>query len=161
MSPFDFSENGKAQGYSVDLIRSLAKKIGIKLKFINGYTWDELVHEFEQGNIDLMHVFPKTKEREKKYGFSKPYMDWNLSFIIRDNDTRIKTPQDFDNKKIAAGKGWASTKVLKEKYPKAIVVEYDSNVDMLKALSVGNVDAVIDNISSANYAMMSEKAYKP
>ncbi len=154
--PFDFSKNGKAKGYSVDLIRNLAKKIGIKIKFINGYTWNELVKQFENGKIDMMHVFPKTADREKKFNFSKPYMDWKLSYIVRDNEKNINSPKDFSGKKIAAGKGWASTKVLKRKYPKAIVVEYDSNVDMLKALAFGKVDVVIDNISSATYTMTQE-----
>ena len=34
-----------------------------KNPIVNGYTWSELLTEFENKNIDLMHVMSKTKER--------------------------------------------------------------------------------------------------
>jgi len=150
-APFDFVKNGVPKGYSVDLVRLLAQKAGIKIKFVNGYSWYELMEQFDKRNIDLMHAMSKSEERVKKYHFSQPYMPWRLSYILRDNEQSINSPADFKGKKIAIGKGWSSTKVLKKRYPEAIFIDYETSLQMLQALSSGKVDIDIDNMLVANY----------
>jgi len=93
-APFDYAENGKAKGYSVDLIKILAKNIGIKVNFIQG-SWTELLMAFDEKSIDLMHVMTKDKEREKKYSFSTAYMQWRISYFIRDDDKSINSVNDL------------------------------------------------------------------
>ncbi len=152
-APFDFSVEGKAQGYSVDVVKLLAKKIGIEVKFVNGHTWSELLIEFDKNNIDLMHVMSKTKERIAKYSFSKKYMPWKLSYFIKKNEKNINSAKDFDGKKVAAGKGWSTTQEFKRLYPKAIVIEYKNTVEMIEALSTSKVDICIDNNLAVSYIM--------
>ena len=154
--PFDFSKNGEARGYSVDIVRLLAQKIGIEVEFVNGYTWTELTKLFDDGNLDMMQVFGKTADRVAKFHFSNTYIHWNLSYIIREDDNTIHSTKDFDGKRVALGKGWNSTKVFKKRYPKAIVIEYKSAKDMFWAVSLKKADIAIDNISSATYIMMHE-----
>jgi len=155
-SPFDFSLNGEAQGYSVDIVKNLAKKIGVKIDFINGYKWHELLELFEANKIDMMHVVSKTKSREKMWNLSKPYMKQELSYFIRIDEKNIHSLNDFSGKTIAAGKGWISTEILKKKFPKAIVVEYENTKDIMWAVSLKQADIGIDNTASATYVMMNE-----
>ena len=155
-APFDFTQNSEARGYSIDIIKKLVKKIGIKVEFINGYSWDELLNLFENGQIDLMHVITKTQQREDKYSYSFPYINWRATYFVRKNENSIKSLKDFDGRKVAAIKGWHTTKILKQKYPKAIVIEYANVNKMLIALSLNEVDAIVGMISTINYAMMQE-----
>jgi len=154
--PFDFAENGKAKGYSVDIIKNLAKKIGVEIEFINGYTWSELLKLFDDGKIDMLHVVTKSESRVKKYNYSKAYIKWHGAYFITVDEKNIKSVKDFDNKKIGLIKGWDTTKIFKEKYPKALVVEYKNISDLLMALSLKEVDVIISMISTARYAMMQE-----
>ena len=151
--PFDFSVDGKAQGFSVELIDLLAKKIGIKVEFINGYSWIELLEEFDKHNIDMMQSMTKDAQREAKYIFSKPYMPWKISYFVRSDNIGHITSKDFKGKKIAAGKGWSTTKTLKVMYPDAKIIEYKNSMAMLEALSTSKVDVAIDNIHVFNYLM--------
>ena len=151
--PFDFSIDGKAEGYSIDVIKLLAKNIGIKIKFINGYSWSELIQEFDKGNIDLMHSMSISVKREKKYSFSKPYMPWRLAYFTRDEISTDSLAKDFAGKKIAAGKGWSSTILLKSMYPKAIIIEYKNTLEMIDALATSKVDLAIDNIHAVEYIL--------
>jgi len=155
-SPFDFSRNGEAQGYSVDIIKNLAKKIGLKVEFINGYKWHELLELFEKNEIDMMHVIAKTESREKKWNFSKAYMKQKLSYFIRVDEKEILSVDDFSGKIIAAGKGWVSTAQLKKKFPKAVVVEYSSTKEIIRAVSLKQADIGVDNATSATYVIMNE-----
>jgi len=154
--PFDFSENGKAKGYSIDVVRSLAKKIGIRLEFVNGYGWEELLKRFENGKIDMMPVLTKTSDRAKKFNYSEPYMKWQGSYFIRDDEQRIKSTKDFVGKKIAAVEGWSATEVLKQKYPEATIVKYKNIAEVLMALSLKKADIAVGTISSVTYTMMQE-----
>ncbi len=153
-APFDYTENGVAKGYSVDLIKILAKNIGIKVNFINGYTWTKLLEEFDNRNIDMMHVMTKDKERERKYSLSSPYMQWRISYFIRDNDKSINTSNDlWSGKKIASGKGWSTTTLLRKLYPKANIIDYKNTKEMLEAVSTSEVDACINNDLAVTYEM--------
>jgi len=151
--PFDFSVGGEAQGFSVDMVRLLAQKIGIKVEFVNGYSWTELLEEFDKGNIDLMHAMTRDAKREAKYIFSKPYMPWKISYFVRSDDLGLLTTKEFSGKKIAAGKGWSTTELLKVMYPEAKIVEYKNSLAMLDALSTSEVDVAIDNVHVFNYLM--------
>jgi len=154
--PFDFSKNGKAKGYSVDIIKNLAKKIGVEIEFVNGYTWSELLKLFDDGKIDMLHVVRKNTSRVNEYNYSEPYITWHGAYFIREDEQNIKSVKDFDHKKIGLVKGWETTKIFKEKFPKAFVVEYKNVSDLLTALSLKEVDAIISMISTARYTMMRE-----
>jgi PAS domain S-box-containing protein len=155
-APFDFSVDGKAEGYSVDILKNLAKKIGIELEFVHGKTWSELLKLFDSGKIDLMHTVSKTDERVKKWNYSKPYIKQTLSYFIRKDETDINSPQDFAGKTIAAGRGRVSTEIIKKRFPKATIVEYDLTKDIMWAVSLKEADIGIDNSASATYNIMGE-----
>ncbi|NOR57811.1 MAG: transporter substrate-binding domain-containing protein, partial [Sulfurimonas sp.] len=154
--PFDFSENGQAKGYSIDIVRSLAKKIGIKIEFVNGHSWNELLKLFENGKIDMMPVLTKTSYRAKKFNYSEPYMKWQGSYFIRNNELRIESTKDFAGKKIAAVKDWSATEVVRQKYPESTIVEYENVAEVLMSLSLKKVDIAVGTISSVTYTMMQE-----
>lgn len=153
-APFDFSINGQAEGYSVDIVKLIAKKIGLRVEFVNGYSWSELLEEFDKRHIDLMHVITSSKEREEKYLFSDSYMPWQLSYLIRTDEKRIHSTVDFEGKRIAVAKGWSTTQLLKKMFPKATIISYKNSLEILKALSKSEVDIGIDNIIAAKYGMV-------
>lgn len=152
-APFDFYKNGNPSGYSIDIIRKLFKTLGLKAEFVQGSTWSELLERFERKEIDLMHVMSKTEMRAKKFIYSNPYMDQTYSFMIQTKDTTIKSEIDLDGKRIAAGKDWHIVDILKKNYPNAQIIEYPNSATMVEALSLGNVDALIDNALTAHYIM--------
>jgi polar amino acid transport system substrate-binding protein len=152
-APFDFYKNGNPSGYSIDIIRKLFKTLGLKAEFVQGSTWSELLERFERKEIDLMHVMSKTEMRAKKFIYSNPYMDQTYSFMIQTKNTTIKSEIDLDGKRIAAGKDWHIVDILKKNYPNAQIIEYPNSATMVEALSLGNVDALIDNALTAHYIM--------
>ena len=150
--PFDFLVDGEAQGFSVDMVRLIAKKIDIKVQFIHG-NWAELLEAFDKEQIDMMHCMTKDKHRAAKYIFSTSYMPWRISYFVRSDDFGKITPKNFAGKRIAAGKGWATTALLKKTYPDTKIIEYKNSLSMLDALSTSEVDIAIDNIHVFNYLM--------
>ena len=60
--PIDYTLLGKPQGYSVDVMRMIAKMIGLEITFAQGLTWTDLVAQFKAGEIDLLHAVRLSEE---------------------------------------------------------------------------------------------------
>ncbi|HHD80212.1 MAG TPA: transporter substrate-binding domain-containing protein, partial [Campylobacterales bacterium] len=71
--PYNFNENGKPKGFSIDYLNLLAKKLGIQVKYISGYTWAEFMDMARNNKIDVMLNIMRTPEREKFLHFTQPY----------------------------------------------------------------------------------------
>lgn len=69
--PFNYSENGQIMGYSNDLIRLLAKKIGLKIEFVQAQNWNSFIKMLKNKQIDVISNLVSTPNREKYAVFTK------------------------------------------------------------------------------------------
>jgi PAS domain S-box-containing protein len=156
--PLDFVDNGKALGYSIDLMELIANELGLKLNYISGLSWSELLEEFNKGTIDVMPAISKTNERTEFIKFSKPYI--NLPYVKVFN---TKTPQNVDlnieNSKIAVIKGSNIEKATLSKYPNIQVIHIKTILNGLEKVSTGEADVFIENLAVVNYYL--GKSYIP
>ena len=143
--PFDFVQNGHANGFSIELLRSLAKTLGLKIQFVNGYTWDEILEEFRHGRIDLVHSLLHSPEREQLGIFSKTYYSIDNYLITQEKIGTIQTVEDLKFLRFALGKGWQSTELLLREFPGLSYTLYDDLPAMMRAVNAGEADVLIDN----------------
>jgi PAS domain S-box-containing protein len=144
--PFDFVLNGEPQGYSIELLNLLAKKIGIKIEYINGYTWDELILMYKERKIDLLHSLNQIESRKKIGLFSDPYIRYKTHFITRSETPKIKSLKELEGKTVAVGKGWITDDFLTQYYPKIKLLRIEGGVDkILSAVSKKQAYAAIQN----------------
>ena len=83
--PFDFVEDNKPAGYSIDLITLITKKTGLKVDFINGYTWSELIEQFREGTIDVLPAVYKDDERSEYMAFTSNYFSQPTVLLTNSN----------------------------------------------------------------------------
>ena len=153
--PYDFVKNGISTGYSSDYVKLLAKKAGFKVEFVQD-SWDNLVGSFKDRKIDVMQVFSKTKEREKFTLYTdKPYVVETYG-IVSVKDRAYSSLIELDEKKVAMGKGWYATNIIKKLYPKINIIEYDGSLQCFKAVLNRQVDAAIDGIGTSLYYILEE-----
>ncbi|MCP3925567.1 MAG: transporter substrate-binding domain-containing protein [Desulfobacterales bacterium] len=148
--PFDFVENNKSKGISIDYLKLLLQKIGVKVQFVKG-RWPELQKKFRQKEIDVLHPAAIT---DKLKSFSKqlsPHIQASNVMIVRDTNSTTRNLDDLNGRVIAAIKSWASYKIIRKKYPKIRFFWAKSPLDALKAVSQGKADAYIDNLYVAEY----------
>ncbi len=151
--PFDFAVGGMPQGYSIDLLNLLAGKIGIRVEYVNGYTWAELQEQFKLGKLDLLHSLIQSPERGKLGLFSKPYHRMEYHFITRAENPEITSIEQLYGKTVVVGKGWNLQEYLQRNYPQIKTVEVSGNLEKLDAVTRGIADACISAFDSANYAI--------
>ena len=157
--PFDFAENGKPMGYSVEFIELVAQKVGLEIEFINGYTWVELVTKLKVGELDALPAIYKTEERESFLSFTSEYYSQPSVMVVNSNNNTLNTLQDLSGKRLAAIKGFAITDVMAKKHPEIELYLVDALLDGIMAVSTGQADAFIDSIGNISY--LTEKNFIP
>lgn len=157
--PFDFTEDGKSMGFSIDLVDLVAKKIGFTPKYVNGFTWVELIEKFKAGEIDVMPAIFVTEERKIHFAFTSGYFSQPSVIVVRADNDGIKSLGDLSGKRLAAIRGFAITDIMAEKHPDIELYLIDSLLDGLLAVSTGKVDAFIESIGNVSY--LTEKNYIP
>ncbi len=149
--PFDFAIEGQPQGYTIDLLGLLAEKIGIRIEYINGYTWAELVQLFRERKIDLLHSLVKTPERSKFMLFSDRFFRDRQMYITRKENHDITDVTQLYGKTISQGKGWSTTELFQANYPQIPLLIVNNLEEMLSAVAYGKVDATVADEAAATY----------
>ncbi len=149
--PFDFVLSGKPEGFGIDMMNLLSLRSGIRFRYINGYTWDELVHMFYEGQIDLLHSLSITPERAEKAFFSDPYYHSKNVLILRKNVPTTNDLKELEGKIIAQPKGWSSIQFFKKYYPAIHIVEVASSRQALEYVDQGKVFASVEQEGIAAY----------
>ncbi|WP_019668821.1 SpoIIE family protein phosphatase [Eudoraea adriatica] len=148
--PMDFYSEGQAMGYSIDLMNLIAKEIGIKINYVSGLSWSELLEALKSGEITVLPAISKTDERETYIRFSEPYIKLPYVKVIHsssDNDTI----SSLEGKNIAVFKGTNIENALASNVPNANLVYINSIEEALQNVSTGEVDVLIEDLAVINY----------
>lgn len=154
--PFDFSVNKKPQGYSIDMLKLISKKSGLNFKFINGYSWDELFKMYQNRELDIIHPLEKIFTKDSNSLVSNPLFAYNAKYATRKEAKQIKSIKDLYGKKVAVGKGFGLSIILKEKFPQVQIHLVDSVKEGLLALKNKKVYAMIDSEHVMRYILKKE-----
>ncbi len=152
-APFDFAEQGKAKGYSIDLLRLIGEKTGLRFEFVNGLSWAELMAKFEQGEIDILPAIMDVPERREFTRFTSPYLSNPTVLVVRVDDERIERIEDIRDGKIAIVRGYYYENRVRTGYPTIEVVPVAGFRDGLEAVLDGKVDAFVGSRSVVIYTI--------
>jgi len=155
--PYNFNKNGEAKGFSIDYLNLLAKKLGIKVKYISGYTWSEFMDMTRHNQIDVMLNIMRTPEREKFLHFTQPYAGTKKAIFT--NESKVQTLRDLDGKTISVIKGYFMQHFLKAYYPN-IHLKLEKNArDCIISVKNGSSDATAGSSGIMRYLMKQNKLY--
>lgn len=85
--PFNYTENGKVKGFSVDFLEYIEANSKYDFEFII-LPWSRSLHLVTQGEVDVILALFKTPEREKVFHFIEPSYgnEANQLFSLIDNN---------------------------------------------------------------------------
>jgi len=149
--PFDFMKNGVASGFSIDYVNLIAAKTGLKVIFINGYSWNTLVDMGRAKQIDLFPAIWKTEKREQFLSFLKPYIDTPYILVTHENEKRIQRIEDLEGYDLAGIKSFASTEIVKQFYPEIFLIEVVSATEGLRLVSYQKAKAYLGSYGETDY----------
>jgi len=144
-APFDYNEFGKAKGMSIEYIQLLLQKLDLKYRFVNGYTWSQLLKRFEEQKIDIIPAFYKSKERESFTLFTTPYHQGELALYVLKKNYRQPSSVDLKNKKIGIEESDASMSIVQKYFSNSKIIESVNSSTLFQNLLEKRVDAIVCN----------------
>ena len=143
--PFDYTQSGQPRGYAIDIIRMISAMTGLQVEFINGYSWQELVEQFQQGEIDLLHPVVLT-DLNSSWGLAgEPIATLPYALVTRSGHAPLKDLADLSGQPVAVAQGWSIIPVLQKKFPELNLVEVANTRTALAQVLSGEVGAALDN----------------
>lgn len=141
--PFNFvDEHGKANGFSVELMRAALAVMGRDVTFRTG-PWADVRTWLERAEIDALPLVGRTPEREALFDFTVPYMSLHGAIVVRDNETGIRDLADLRGRNVAVMTGDNAEEFLRRE-DRGIEIHTRPTFDIaLQELSNGRYDAVV------------------
>ncbi|KMK51421.1 amino acid ABC transporter substrate-binding protein [[Actinobacillus] muris] len=102
-APFTYHDaSGKLTGYDVEVTRAVAEKLGVTVEF-KETQWDAMLAGLKGERFDLVanQVALTTPERQATFDKSEPYSWSGATLVARQDESRIKQPEDVKGLKAA------------------------------------------------------------
>uniref|UniRef100_I2PZ97 Periplasmic component of amino acid ABC-type transporter/signal transduction system n=1 Tax=Desulfovibrio sp. U5L TaxID=596152 RepID=I2PZ97_9BACT len=150
--PFEYvDEQGNPVGFDVDIARTLAERLGVKLE-IKDMEWTGLIPALTAGKIDLViSGITGTLERGKSITFTSPYFTTGLCALLsaqKAGDVTDAAALDAPGRIIAVKTGTTADLVATKRFPKATINRYSDETACVQEVVAGRVDAFFyDQIS--------------
>lgn len=145
-------------GFEVEMLRSLAKKLGVRAEFAQGQ-WDRLLQNLESRHVDLVvNGYEWTETRARGYLHTRPYYVYRLQLMSPRGGgisswESLKTPRT-DGRKWKVGVLVASSAdvyAVEHGEPFVEVVRFDGATDAMTAASHGQIDATLQDLPAATF----------
>ncbi|MEC4726137.1 transporter substrate-binding domain-containing protein [Shewanella sp. D64] len=149
--PIDFAISGQPLGYGIDIMDLISQMTGLKLTYVNGFTWQELIGAYKSGKIELLQSIIKTEDNKQLGIFSEPFLTLAYSLATLSNVVTIGHVSDLNGHKVAVSAGWSIIPSVKRYYPEVELVEYASSYESLLAVKRGEVFAALDTRVNLHY----------
>jgi polar amino acid transport system substrate-binding protein len=158
IEPFSFQADGKLTGLDIELSRLIGERLGKKIEIVD-MNFEGLIPALQAGKIDFaLSNFNVTEERKKLVNFSLPYVENDISALVRRYSTtdagakpeaggkegsKLTSVADLRDKRIGVLVGSAHDTYAAKNFPAATILQYQSPADVALAVKTGKVDAAL------------------
>jgi len=150
-----YGTDGALLGFDIDLAKALADKLGLKVDFIDT-AWDSILAGLDAARYDIAVNITILPERQKKYNFTKPYINSFMTIVTRtDSLIKINMAEDIAGYRVSF-QGNTTAQYFSERLNnqgvKFLSFSYDKIINCFDDLKLGRVDlTVVDNIVAYYY----------
>lgn len=134
--------DGTAGGFSVELLQAAVNAAGRTISFKIG-PWHKLKEDLAEGKLDVLPLVSYSKERDKVYDFTPPYLKMNGTVFVRKGDTTIENLADLMDKEVLVMKGDTAHEYTVREHLTDNIFLTDSFEEAFQLLSQGRHDAIV------------------
>jgi two-component system sensor histidine kinase EvgS len=141
--PFSIvDEAGRADGFSVELLRAALAAMGRDVTFRTG-PWGEVKGWLEKGDVQVLPLVGRTPEREELFDFTVPYMSLHGAIVVRSGTEGIQSLADLRGRRVAVMRGDNAEEFLRREERGILIHTTPTFEQALHELSQGLHDAVV------------------
>ncbi|MCP4571709.1 MAG: transporter substrate-binding domain-containing protein [bacterium] len=140
--PFHFVENGRAQGFDVDLMTAVAEAMGLDAE-VQLTDWRDARDGLADGSVDVHVGMTFSQERAGEFLFSTPILSQHYRIFVREGTDRVSSDPYLPGLRIAVQKNSVMEDyVATHGYAESTVFTHSAR-DALILLATDKVDCVI------------------
>ncbi|RMF91983.1 MAG: polar amino acid ABC transporter substrate-binding protein, partial [Nitrospinota bacterium] len=156
--------SGEVQGFSVDVGKEIAKRLGRPGAEIIDVNWSAIFAGLFAKRYEFI-IAPTniTPERAERMLFTEGYMQTGLGFLTRKAvAAQYKGPEDLKGKTVTVNNGsvsdtWATENAARYGFK---IQRYDKNADAIQAVVTGRADVNIADLPASQYAATQQPLLK-
>ena len=148
--------SGTYEGLSLDYIRLMERKLDHRFELVPLPTWNDVIEAAKERRIDIIFAAQKTPERLTYLNFTEPYIDLPNIILARKDRMGAEDLQRMKEWSIAISKGSAVHEYLQRDFPHLDLRPVPDELKGLQQVSLGEVDAMVLEISRASYYIEKE-----
>jgi len=154
--PFNFlKDDQKYDGFDVDISNEIAKRLGVKAKFI-ATKWEGLIGGLKADKFDIIiGQMSITDERKKSVDFTDPYVVTGSVLITRKDQNDISKLEQIKGKNVGVGGGTTFEQVARS-VKGANVHLYKTVNEYIQDLINGRLDVIINDQLLMSYNIQKE-----
>jgi L-cystine transport system substrate-binding protein len=143
---FHDSKTDKLTGYEVEVVNEMAKRLGLKVKYVE-MGFDGMLTSINSGQVDLAaNDIEINKDREDKFAFSTPVKYSFGTAIVRKSDlSGIKKLEDIKGKKSAGAATSVYMDLSRKLGAKEVVYDNATNEQYLRDVATGRTDVILND----------------
>ena len=142
----------KYKGFDIDVMRELAKDLGVKVKFVPA-EWKTIVAGITADRYDISTSVTKTPKRAEVAGFTTTYYKYGtVPLVLKKNLKKFATWNSLNNKDvtIATTLGTSQEEKAKEFFPKSRLKSVEAPARDFQEVLAGRADGNITSSTEAN-----------
>ncbi|MEU3827939.1 glutamate ABC transporter substrate-binding protein [Streptomyces sp. NPDC029080] len=136
---------GTYSGFDIEIAKMMSASLGLAPDTVRFRTIASANREtaLQNGQIDYyVGTYTINAGRRKLVGFAGPYYMAGQALLVRKDENDIHGPQDLAGKRVCSAAGSTPYQRIKDDYPKAVLVAYDTYSVCVDNLLTYQVDAV-------------------
>ncbi len=146
--PFEAIVGGNHVGLSSDYVKLFENSSGMKFELVKTESWEQTLYFLKQNRCDIVSFINKTPDRAKFLLFTIPYFRDANVIITRDNIRRVMNLDSLSGKNLGIVKSYMQHEFIQKNYPEINIVPLENELNGLKRVSSGELDASISSLLS-------------
>src|SRR6266481_134265 len=146
-------------GFEYELAEAIAAKLGVKARLVQNQ-WDQLIPALERGNFDIiLNGLELTSDNQQRIAMSLPYFVYAQQIVTREASPGLTHLEDLKGKRVGVLSSTAAQRLL-EKQGGVDLKIYPGNVESLRDLKTGRIEAVLLDLPIALYYAKDDPALR-
>lgn len=152
--PYYFADaQGRYEGFVIDLMQRLSQRVGLRMEYRRYGSFEHTLQALQRGEIDLTPFAAESPARRELMRFSKPMFSTQLVLVADRRLADLSVDEQFSGYRIAVETGSTAAELLRVRYPRATLLEYDTSEAAVLAAASGNADVFVGFRQVAVYYM--------
>jgi signal transduction histidine kinase len=145
--PFSYlGADGKATGIDIDILEAISERTGLKFEIFPTNSWEALVAQAKQVQLDLVTGASWSLAREKGYVFTEPYSESETVIVGPEANHRFSHVSMLRRARIAMPRKHLTTRELAARLPSANIVLAGTQAECFEMVAKGEVDVAVANL---------------